>query len=139
MQFATKRKKWTKVLKKYHKWAFLKHQAYLGFNWPSMQICIELNAPSGVISSFGRCWWWGPARRLQPSWVSLFCMEQFGHSPFLPLQFLQGPADSLMVPMKLSTSMSEAPPNFERSAFLFFSLDSPVLPKLEADGRVVGD
>lgn len=41
--------------------------------------------------------------------------------------------------LKLSTSMSEAPLNFERSAFLFFSLDSPVLPKLEADGRVVGD
>lgn len=36
-------KKWTKVLKKYHKWAFLKHQAYLGFNGPSMQINIELN------------------------------------------------------------------------------------------------
>lgn len=35
--------------------------------------------------------------------------------------------------------MSEVPLNFERSAFHFLGLDSPVLPKLEASGQVVGD
>lgn len=36
-----------KGFEKYHKRAFLKHQAYLGFNGPSKQINAELNTPLG--------------------------------------------------------------------------------------------
>lgn len=61
-----------------------------------MQINIELNTFWSDLP-FWQVLVMGTARRLQPSWVSLLCMEWFD-SPFLPLQFLQGPADSLMVP-----------------------------------------
>lgn len=54
--------KMEKGFEKCQKWAFLKHQAYLGFNGPSKQISAELNTPSGVISPLGRYWWQWPAK-----------------------------------------------------------------------------
>lgn len=44
-----KGKKMDNGFEKYHKWAFLKHQTYLGFNGPSKQINGELNTPLGWV------------------------------------------------------------------------------------------
>lgn len=53
---------------------------------------------------------------------------------FLSLQFLQGPAGSLMIPAEAALINVCL-----RGHFLFLGLHSPVLPKLKASGQVVGD